>query len=78
MADSHLSFFPHLFFIKDSFVYLILICVMNCNWPLCNMIHKEIESISPPLKADLQYVICFSQKDISKCDIGKGRSTCLM
>lgn len=51
---------------------------MNCNWPLCNMIHKEIESISPPLKADLQYVICFSQKDISKCDIGKGRSTCLM
>ena len=35
---------------------------MNCNWPLCSMIHNEIESLSPPLKADLQYVICFGQE----------------
>ena len=48
---------------------------MNCNWLLCNTIHKEIESISPPLKADLQYVTCFGQKDISKCDIGRERKS---
>ena len=63
--------------------------MMNCNWPqiifisifmsLCNMIHKEMESISPPLKSNLHCVICFGQRDIRKCDIGRGRkSACLM
>lgn len=89
MADSHLSFFSHLFFIKDPFVYLILTLYDELQLATNYFhlyIHVPLQYDSQrngiylsTLQSKLHCVICFGQRDVRKCDIGRGRkSACLM